>query len=282
MNSMFTRFKIVSGVWKLSILAIILMASMGCSVAKKILPSDKDSSELFRARDQYVRIVPQDGPRGAAAATNEHPITLDAEQIRSALSTLHIMSPDSNKSRPVFNSKELDILGRNLSQGLAQATPDQDVAFAVISEQKGLYGLAKESRYTSARVFYREGKLNIIFGKIHGDYRANQDRRLYPLAPGSRTKASQHGWMLLEQQDQEFRKTSDGIRSDWIALDLASMEARAAMGEKQSEMGKDFQPGYKSQKTVEERLQLLEELKKKKLISDEEYQKKRANILGEL
>jgi hypothetical protein len=42
------------------------------------------------------------------------------------------------------------------------------------------------------------------------------------------------------------------------------------------------QPFSAGQKSVEERLQILNELKSKKLITEEEYQQKRLNILKEL
>jgi hypothetical protein len=38
----------------------------------------------------------------------------------------------------------------------------------------------------------------------------------------------------------------------------------------------------KASKTIEERLLILNDLKKKKLITDEEYKEKRANILNDL
>jgi hypothetical protein len=174
------------------------------------------------------------------------------------------------------------VLARYISPALAQAGPEEDVAFAVIGDFKAVYGLAKEQMYTSGRVFYRDGKLNIIFGEIHAKYWANTDRRLYPLTPGSRAKSSVHTWALLNQVDQEFYSGPEGQRSDWVVLDLASMEARAAMGEKAATQTPAVVPFYGAQKSVEERLQILNDLKNKKLITNEEYEKKRLDILKDL
>jgi len=270
------------------ILVIVLLFSFGatgCSTLKSIT-SNKDSKVLFKSRDQYVRIVPQDSVKGSKVSANGQPVSLDEEQVRMALRSLEFMTPGKDSSSLVFEKPELDVLSRYLSAALAQAGPEEDVAFAVVGDYLAVYGLAKEQMYTSGRVFYRDGKLNIIFGAIHGKYWANADRRLYPLDPGSRFKTSPHTWALLGQVDQAFYAGPEGQRTDWVVLDLASMEARAAMGEKaaatQSPGMPGPQSGYVNQKTVEERLQTLNDLKSKKLITDEEYEKKRLEILKEL
>jgi hypothetical protein len=85
-----------------------------------------------------------------------------------------------------------------------------------------------------------------------------------------------HEWKLLGYPYQEFYAGPDGQRTDWLVIDLAAMTARAAMGEKETATV----PPHA--KTVEERLAILEELKKKKMITEDEYQMKRASILSEL
>jgi hypothetical protein len=256
-------------------------------MVKSITTSDKEEKLLFKSRDQYVRIVKQDTAKGAKTPPNEHPVSLDMDQIRTVLSSLEIMLPKQDKSVPVFEKPELENLEKYLSQGLAKAGPDEDVIFAVIGDYRAVYGLAKVPKYTSGRVFYREGKLNIIFGKIQEDYKsyglyAPVDRRTDPLLPGSRSVPSVHVWQLLDQPDQSFNMSNTGTRSDWIILDLASMEARAALGEKASAPQVPAQPFYGVNKSVEERLETLNDLKNKKLITEEEYQKKRLDILKDL
>lgn len=276
----------------LALLVLFCFGTAGCSMVDSVKASlDKDSKQLYKSREQYVRIVKQDSVKGAKVPPNEHPVNLDTDLVRNALSSLEILMPKSDKSVPVFSKTELDTVARYVAQGLAEAGPDEDVIFAVIGDYKAVYGLAKTPKYTSGRVFYREGKLNIIFGKIQEDYKsyglyAPEDRRLKPLAPGSRSIPSEHVWNILEQPDQSFHATNEGLRTDWVILDLASMEARAAMEEKTAAGagtgGSGAQPVLRAEKSVEERLSILNDLKSKKLITDEEYQKKRADILKDL
>lgn len=278
-------FSVLASVCGAALLMTFSLAATGCSMLNSI-GSEKDKNEIFKSRDQYVRITKQESAKGVKVPPNEQPVSLDEDQIRSAFGSLEFILPKANKSAPVFEKPELEVLGRNVSRALSEAGPDEDVVFAVVGDYRSLYGLTKEQMYTAGRVFYREGKLNIIFGEVHGKYWPTADRRLYPLAPGSRFKAKEHEWMLIGQPDQEFYSGSGGQRTDWVVLDLASMEARAAMGEQaakaQGATGSGAQPALQAQKSVEERLSILNDLKNKKLITEEEYQKKRADILKDL
>ncbi|MRR06446.1 MAG: hypothetical protein EG828_05795 [Deltaproteobacteria bacterium] len=284
-------FPVIDRIWIFAVLLLVCFGAAGCSQVKSILPKDKDAKLLFKSRDQYVRIVKQDAVKGMTVPANEHPVSLDMGQIRNVLSSLEIMLPKQDKSVPVFAKPELDNLERYLSQGLAEAGPGEDVIFAVVGDFRAAYGLAKVPKYTTGRVFYREGKLNIIFGKIQEDYKsydlyAPVDRRTNPLSPGSRSVPSEHAWTLLDQPDQSFNMTNAGERTDWVILDLASMEARAALGEKDAEAQSPTRPGAQPssgpQKSLEERLQILNDLKNKKLITEEEYQQKRLEMLKDL
>ncbi|MHC1697681.1 MAG: SHOCT domain-containing protein [Geobacteraceae bacterium] len=267
---------------KLLIVLLCCVGLVGCSTLKSIT-SNKDSKLLFKSRDQFVQIVKQDSEKGVKVPANGHPVSLDEGQIRMALASLEFTTPGKDSSSPVFDAPELDVLARYLPAALAQVSPEEDVAFAVVGNFKAVYGLAKEQMYTSGRVFYRDGKLNIIFGEIHGKYWANADRRLYPLAPGSRFKSTVHTWALVNQPDQEFYSGPEGQRTDWLVLDLASMEARAAMGEKAAATQAPIAvPSSGAQKSVGERLQILNDLKNKNLITTEEYEKKRLDILKDL
>jgi len=61
------------------------------------------------------------------------------------------------------------------------------------------------------------------------------------------------------------------------------MEARAALGEKAATTQAPAAVPYNgTQKSAEERLQILNDLKNKNLITNEEYEKKRLDILKDL
>jgi hypothetical protein len=303
------------------LLALVCFGMFGCSLFKTSVDNPKTDRTIWHSREQNVRIVKQDVIKGGTYIPNDQPVMLEPSQIRRALASLEVRLDRGGKMIPVFTEPELETLSGKLSEALAQAGPDQDVTFAVVGLRKALYGLAKQRKVTTGRVFYREGKLNIIFGKmiedikderVH-DYRADNDFRLNPLAPGSRTTPVSHVWELEEEPEMQFYVESGMYRGDWVVLDLASVAAHEALGIKPTsaasvgrqesvtprretlpQEGTQVQapasPGPvtsvpqagKSNKTIEERLTILNDLKNKKLITDEEYKAKRADILKDL
>lgn len=298
----------------------ICLVMSGCSLYNSAFKSSDTSAvnknrTIWHSRDQSVRIERQDSVKGGIVAQNDHPIMLDPGQIRSALASLEVRLTSTDKPVPVFTGPELDILGKQLSEGLAQASTDEDVTFVAVGLRRALYGVAKQRKVTSGRVFYKEGKLNIIFGSMVEDLKENADPRLDIKGPGSRTRPVSHAWILEDEPDMQFYAGGDMIRSDWVVLDLASMAAHEALGTKPAKTGRIVSetpasvpvkesapqetgqvqaPVYqapvvtqvpqagRTSKTVEERLLMLNDLKNKKLITEEEYKAKRASILNDL
>lgn len=296
--------------WFLGVSAVVLVSFgiTGCAVfSSDSTKTTKTERTLWHSREQNVRIVSQDKAKGASPAPNDHPIVLVPDQIRAALRTLEVRQEDSDKFVPVFTEPELDVLGSKLAEALSVAGPDEDVTFTVVGQRKAVFGLAKTRKATTGRVFYREGKLNVIFGKMIDDIKEQYDFRLSPFTPGSRAHAVNHKWLLGEVPDVEFHNEGDVIRSDWVVIDLASIAAQEALGVKASKQRRmaveepartptraagpeerqslpaAAQPSQAGKtKSVEERLTILNDLKNKKLITDEEYKAKRSMILNDL
>jgi hypothetical protein len=281
------------------LLVALLLGTSGCSYIKaKITPSGSDST-TWHSREQYVKIIKQDAEKGGVITPNDHPIVLDAGQIRNALASLEVRLDVNEKIIAVFTKEELDVLCGKLSEALMKAGPNDDVTFVVVGHRKAVYGLATQRKATSGRVFYREGKLNIIFGKVVADMGEHTDYRLAPLSPGSRTRPVSHKWVLEEQPDAKFYAAGGMLRGDWLVMDLANMAAYDAMGTRPGKSGKDAvedaaqgkgpifyenrqDAASRPAKTMEERMKTLNDLKEKKLITEEEYKAKKASLLNEL
>src|SRR5262249_14237354 len=143
-------------------------------------------------------IVPQDDP---AASPNEHPAHLATETITNALAALQVRIVDKDSGtemqRSVFTREELANLAPRFASGLAQAGPHQDVTFSTIaSHPLTSGGTLKSVNVNAGRVFYDDGKLNVIFGELQSSYRK---KNLYgqvtedftPRRQGSRDKAAE-------------------------------------------------------------------------------------------
>lgn len=275
------------------LLVAILGGVAGCASTGTGQAGEVHVSTVWKARDQYVAIEKQDRQKGVAPTANAHPADLSVERLRSALESIEAHPTGKDQTVALFKNPELEILGEKIREGLASAAPDEDVTFAVIGHYPALLGLMQERKVTTGRVFCLDGKLNIIFGDILRDARDNEDRRLFPLLPGSRTSSVPGEWMLVAKPDGERFILN---RPDWATFPLAPPRAlvvpppvqqpvpgSAVISEKvPPHAASPEKPGKSGRTSVEERLIILNELRNKNLITDEEYRMKRQEILNEL
>jgi hypothetical protein len=253
---------------------------------------------VWQSREQFVAISEQDGPE-SSTPPNDHPASLSSEQVRNALSSMVLATNDKHKQLPVFNQPEIDMLSQYIPEALHQAGPRDDVTFAIVGHFSSFADFLKVRQVTTGRVFYKDGKLNIIFGIVHRDIKENEDRRLNPLTPGSRTRpVNLEDRIMALPGEQPFSKP----RQDWVVFSRQSMDepaftpmtpVREERGHEQmdkrpaestipqTEQPKTTTPQLKG-KSTEERLIQLNELKNKHLITDEEYRAKRKEILDGL
>jgi len=244
---------------------------------------------VWQGRDQFVAIEKQD-PSPNNAAANEHPVDIPAGRLRDALATVDVSYPDQDGEVPLFHDQELQILGNAVSKGLASAGPDEDVTFAVIGQRALLDGFLKERKVTTGRVFCRKGRLNFIFGDVLRDVKENEDRRLHPLLMGSQSITPPHDWALAAKPGSAGFTME---RPDWITFPLAPPETPGAVSPLPPEVGAAARkppgtvapvlPGSAPAKPgIAERLMLLNDLRGRRLITDEEYRRKRQQILDGL
>jgi hypothetical protein len=286
--------------------ALALVAASICAAAD----SPRQEVVLWSANDQWVKIEPQDDP---AALPNDHPAQLDSAAVSNALAALRLRVVDEDTSaesyRPVFTAAELRDLAPRIASGLAKAGPRQDVTFSTIgSHSLAAGGLVKKPGVNAGRVFYDDGKLNVIFGELQSGYRK---RNVYgqvtedftPRQQGSRTKAEEHKWALVARPGVELHSVDGAVRADWVAIDstvaaqalAAPQPGKATAGQSASapvaESAKaPAAPAAaaagaaagKSSADVEQRLRTLKDLKDKGLISEEAYNARMQEILSEL
>lgn len=227
-------------------IATVIMLSVGlsgCSTLKRDDPESQISAEgktVFEAGLQYVQIEERD----VAGVANDHPLSISSDNMRTVLESLYVSETVLFKERQsqLFSPYELQILSNALASGLARAEVNEDVTFVMIGTHKST--LAKEQMTTSARVFYSDGRLNLIFGKVREVYRDKDpvsgqpiDRRTNPLLPGTRRSDSEPNMRVVLDNGQSYYidpKTGKE-RTDWIVLDIPTV--LATMAEREAEAG---------------------------------------------
>ena len=274
--------------------ALALVAALTCAA-----DTPRDVSVLWSANDQWVKIEPQDD---AAAPPNEHPAQLASETISNALAALRIRIVDEDTAaeaqRSVFTAEELRNLVPRIASGLAKAGPRQDVTFSTIgSHPRAAGGLVKDPGVNAGRVFYDDGKINVIFGELQSGYRkrmvyGQRTEDFTPRRQGSRTKAAENEWALAARPGVELHSNAGGVRNDWVEIDSAAVASGtvavsqappAATSPAATAAGSGEGPATtKSGVDLEQRLKTLKELRDKNLISEEAYRAKMQALLSEL
>ena len=265
--------------------ALGLVAAVACAA-----DTPRDVVVLWSANDQWVKIEPQDD---AAASPNDHPAQLASEAVSNALAALRIRIVDEGTAaetlRSVFTAEELRNLAPRIASGLAKAGPRQDVTFSTIgSHPRAAGGLVKDPGVNAGRVFYDDAKINVIFGELQSGYRkrsvyGQRTEDFTPRREGSRTKATEHEWILAARPGVQLHSTPGGVRNDWVEIDTAAVASGAAAVSQAPAAATPAGPvATKSGADIEQRLKTLKELRDKNLISEEAYRAKMQELLSEL
>jgi hypothetical protein len=353
-NCSLVRFK-----WLLITALLLSMGVSGCSTISSYIPfigkkkpQEAFVKKLWTSGEQFVAIEKQDRQQGIAVKPNQHLSDISVDRVRTMLESMELRPSGSDKLTPVFNEEEIKVLSEYIPVGLALAGPDEDVTFALIGHYVEAMGFLKKREVTTGRVFYQDGRINIIFGDIHRELKetmgVKEDRRLFPFLPGSRSGSVgvQDCTILPKQGGEIFAKN----RQDWVAFQLNSAEGQSIepvaqeageeppvvtqntgtlspgakinepspapqyaappaapkysptaaaprytaapavpqyTGSAVRENRQYTQGGYQAaqpaaKKSIEERLTILNNLRNKRLITEQEYRDKRMEILGEL
>jgi hypothetical protein len=194
------------------------------------------------------------------SAVNQHPQVVTDTRLRAALASLRVRFSKDADPEPIFNTAELNQYVPRLKLALSQANPEQDVMI-FMPQERGLIPLLKEKLMTSMRIFYQNGRLNIVFGELQREYegqlRATSILRNFATPTRNQSNLEKH-WLIPTSHVLAYQ---DKNRTDWVLLDLTP------------------ETGALQNDSALERLQAAENLKQKGLLTEEEYQKKRKEIL---
>ena len=222
----------------------------------------------------------------------------------------------------LFSLQQARLLGQYLSAGLSRATPNQDIVFVLSRSEKKYHIIQNtgytggRAFYLNDKLHVIIGDYNATGDRFKETaYRSHgvTDVRQY-FKQGRRAKPSKFKASVVGRAGVTTHADGSKARRDWVVIDLEEA-ASAYLAEKEAQkpqqvvtnkavqaeavklarerremrlelarMRKELKEstGGNSTLTTEQRLTTLEELKDKNLISDEEYQQKREQILGEI
>lgn len=310
--------------------AAAALSFLSCAHALDLLPGFFDKEEVratvWEMNEQFVRIVEIE----KRAEENDHPVSIDALDLEQALSSLQLWVEGGilrdEESVAVYPRKQAALIARYVADALTKASPTEDVVFNVRGYTDVMLSLVKEREWTSGRVFYRDGRLNLIIGEhrkridkakknVEGSFGIIDDFRDVHFDTGSRRRRGNLQGRVVTTEGVELMPDGDELRSDWVLLEvdkaaLAFREAetpvevrkeeqkakaeaakltleRRQMREEMARMRKELRElrearGGGGAETVETRLGRLQDLHAKGLINDDDFARRKAEILEDL
>lgn len=235
-----------------------------------------------------LRLVPAE-----AGATNEHPRLVPAEALRLALGSIRVVHKGRNE--PLFGADELQGLIEPISQALVNARPDEDLL--LLSTNRRGDGFLVAPTAITARLFIMGEQLQVVVRQARYEF-VDQYRgsRIPPqFSFGSRATP---GEAVLQAT------VGQRPRADWVALPLSIVAPSAAapapapptaampaVAPATAPVPPAPTPAAAPTPSVRDeaffkeqelRLQNLKRLRERGLITEEEYQAKRREILGQL
>ncbi|MEZ4601291.1 MAG: SHOCT domain-containing protein [Syntrophotaleaceae bacterium] len=223
---------------RLAFAALALVILTGCSGSFLAGNKEDPSNYIWKHRDQYVRVEKQDRLTDTTPP-NDHPVTIPAQQIENILGSLDAEYVEKGKLLPIFTSKEVVILSEAISTGLATAKTREDVTFAIAGVHRDFISFNSDRQYVTGRVFFVDGKLNLIIGDLHKPYIDNVERRLYPLEPGTRMykapdprKPAPVAWKPVPMAGLETPTIAGVERPDWMVLNTDPQLWKTAVAQK--------------------------------------------------
>ncbi|MBT7950129.1 MAG: hypothetical protein HN764_00765 [Gammaproteobacteria bacterium] len=227
-----------------------------------------------------------------------------------------------NEAETVFSQEQARLLGNYLAAGFQKASPSEDILFALTRRKKGFLFTKDTTYTTGRAFYVNDKLNIIIgeFDRLGDKFKERAyassgiSEIQYSFKNGKRAKRSGFKKAIIITDGLSTKSVNGKNRTDWFVIDvkLASAaflaeqeggdptdtidnenirkeaaksaqerrEMRLEMARLRKEM-KQSQKGAENS-SLEERLKKLQSLKEKKMITNEEYEAKRKEILSEI
>ncbi len=250
--------------------------------------------QLFVDGQEHIQLIHEvteiDGKEQITSQGYAHPAELTVELLKKLMGDISVKKYALlgwDDPQPLFYEEEIEKLAPRLSDAFKKANSNQWIYFSITAEKPGLF--SDTLRVTDGICFLDKEKLNFVFTNINveitghsrigikgniddfktGDPRQQTPSRLYrfDFQPGK----NYHKPLVVEG-DQWLSEE----QTQWLIFDIKSDYAILPAKESSTSSKPSPKAG------IEERLKKLKELHTKGLITDQEYEEKRKEILKEL
>jgi hypothetical protein len=250
---------------------LVGMTMWGCGPKTVTTLIHKDS--LFELHLQ--RTIGKD--RKPVDAGYQHPLSLSPEEMNRLLKSIQIryrpgifqrlFSEPHPETEQAFSDEEIQRMSIGISKALATATSADRINFQ-LKHPRGIFtpGL------TTGAIYVKEDRLIIILGNYQYASPAGTDNRYERLADPLDPQDGQTVTIIPGVFQEPFRTERRSLKNRGLSIDYKAL--LASQPEHQAQMP-DIPPG------LEEKLNTLKRLRDQELITEEEYQEKKKELLKE-
>ena len=268
-------------------LLLAVLIAVGCSTPPVI------KHTLYQDGSNIVRL--EAWPKDADLDSNDefdHPLKISEAEFGIILNSVNLQKRRGffNKditAVPAFSKKEVTKMAGPISRALSQASPRERVAFHFKFKKGKLF-----SGVTSGVFFVQEGRLNLILGRYKSASRPHE-KVILPTDPVLPTPPY-FGFRLAEGPNQalvpleESPVWNEPVGDDqWVMMDYRALVAHPSdrvpfsVSKQKSDRTRSESPEADSTSSIKKKLRLLKEIHDEGLISDEEFEQKRQDLLAD-
>ncbi len=269
---------------------LLLLTAGGCATARTISrPIVDDGYNIVRAETWL------DSERKPIPLGLDQPVTIGEEELKRILLSLRIVEPPGFLSmlilnakptpEPAFNDPEAGYLAGPLALALKSATPDERVVF-FLHHQRSIY----KGTTSSGIAFVKGGRFNLILGRYQMGNRPGSPDIAIGVNPIPETNLQSFYLEPGPFQSLVAESKSPGGAENvpdkrWVRIDYAEFlkaptaataTSPTAPAEEATSAPHETGPDAA---TLEEKLKTLNRLKENGLITEEEYNEKRKELL---
>ena len=289
---------------KALLLFVILYGTFGCQGMEVLsnmgqAQSQGLNSNIFNEGKTYIRLENAKSTKGASKATLDHPKYLSKDIISSVLSSIYYKEKGVTgwgKEQNIFGERELLNLTPHIVDAFTKAPPSQYILVnSGYAKGKGFF---KSEVYTIFGLFISNNKLNVVFSRIQYEDLADKgtdnvlgetEQQAF-VDPFSITKNP--FWKISLRSGQRF-KTG---HNNWLVIDLEEGAIVSKEDYEKKEIPNEKQAGPDTplttqapsgrqtvivqQMSIKDQLLELKELETTGLITNEDYELRKALILG--
>ncbi len=287
-------------------LLVVLSGTISCTDSKPFVLKSKFKDPfdyVFSEGKTYIKLEELKSKKEDPKTLLNHPQYLKKDMLASALSSIHFKKKGFkgwSRGQNVFQENEILKLTSHITVAFTRASPSQYIL--VNSNYKRGIKFSKSEVYTTFGLFVSGDKLNIVFSRIQYEGIVNKGRdktkKFEDLGatafvdPFSVTKST--SWKINIRSGQRLKKGHD----NWLIIDLEKDAFVKKEDYEKKVIPSDKQEGTKTTGTgkfiskspnkgvqprtniIKEQLLDLKELETAGLINNEDYETRKAMILG--